>query len=401
MRLYFIQEAVYLELDGQLYSNRIQYDSYWERFLDHFTSVTIMARVKNVKTIPQNYHISTGPKIDYIPLNYYNGPYGYFRNVRSIKKIIKSSINKNSVYILRIPGILGSLMARELNKRKIKYAVEVVGDPFEVARFLNLPFPIKTLYKYLAYFQMKKITKGAIGALYVTESTLQKRYPVKEGCIIGSASNVIIQENQIADISARINNSKLIPKRARKFELQLVKIGVVGMLYSVKSPLEIVKTIKLLISNGMNAEVHFAGDGPLFQKIIDLAVQLDIEKKVVCHGSIASGGEIIRFLDSMDLYVQFSKTEGMPRAMIEAMSRGCPVIASNVGGIPELLPKDLLVRPGDIVDLEKIITYLLSNNERIQKAITENISLAEKFTSDKLRDKRYEFYSELFASFQN
>jgi glycosyltransferase involved in cell wall biosynthesis len=55
------------------------------------------------------------------------------------------------------------------------------------------------------------------------------------------------------------------------------------------------------------------------------------------------------------LFVLPSLTEGLPRALLEAMARGLPAIATRVGGVPELLPSECLVPPGDTGALEKKI----------------------------------------------
>ena len=51
--------------------------------------------------------------------------------------------------------------------------------------------------------------------------------------------------------------------------------------------------------------------------------------------------KVFEWLDTIDLYVQPSLTEGMPRAAIEAMSRGCPVVVSDVGGLKNLVDKNI------------------------------------------------------------
>ena len=100
--------------------------------------------------------------------------------------------------------------------------------------------------------------------------------------------------------------------------------------------------------------MHFVGGGPLEGDVIALATKLGISDRIVLHGKLSAGQKIFEFIDSLDLYLQFSKTEGLPRALIEAISRGCPSISSDVGGVHELLPADLLVRSMDVDGLAKL-----------------------------------------------
>ena len=57
---------------------------------------------------------------------------------------------------------------------------------------------------------------------------------------------------------------------------------------------------------------------------------------------------MLQWLDHIDVYLQPSFKEGLPRALVEAMSRGCPAIGSRCAGIPELLPQDCLIEPGEV-----------------------------------------------------
>ena len=69
------------------------------------------------------------------------------------------------------------------------------------------------------------------------------------------------------------------------------------------------------------------------------------------NGVLPSGQPVLNWLDDIDIYVQPSFQEGLPRALVEAMSGGRPAFASTTGGIPELLPADCLHCPGDAARL--------------------------------------------------
>ena len=142
------------------------------------------------------------------------------------------------------------------------------------------------------------------------------------------------------------------------------------------------------------------GDGPLMKEIKELSKELKIEERVICDGVLPAGEAVLNFLDTIDLYIQFSRTEGMPRAMLEAMARGCPVVASRVGGIPELISKDFLVTPGNVNDLVQKITKLLNDIECIKKVIVENNNTAKHFVYSNLNKKRSDFFSEIVKLYQ-
>lgn len=400
MNMYFVQEAVYFKYGDDYYSPRIRYDTYWTRYLNHFKKVHVLARVKEINSLPTNYHKVNGDKVQFIELPFYNGILGYYRSKKKLNSILFENIDIKCAYVLRIPGPIGNLMARNLNRKKVNYAVEVVGDPHEVAKYLNLPKLIRFVLMRYSLKEMRKVVKKSIAAIYVTQNILQKKYPIQKGKISSSASNVILYENDIINFKSKTDNIHYISKRLLDNKKKPIRIGVLGMLYSIKAPLGILQAINHLLNKDLNLELYFAGDGPLREEIELTAKKLNISHRVFCLGNLASGDQVFSFLDSLDLYIQFSKTEGVPRAMLEAMARGCPIVSSNVGGIPELLEDRFLVKSGDVAMLSNKIKSLLTNTEQYQSSIEQNIKTAKRFTLKNLNKKRYNHYSKVYKAFK-
>jgi glycosyltransferase involved in cell wall biosynthesis len=114
------------------------------------------------------------------------------------------------------------------------------------------------------------------------------------------------------------------------------------------------------------------GDSARWQQ---LAAKLGIGGIVSFEGVLPSGSAVHEWLDSIDIYVQPSFQEGLPRATIEAMSRGCPTLGSTAGGIPELLDQECLHRPGQAAEQAE-----------------RNFSLAGAYTKERLDTKRHVFW---------
>ena len=87
-----------------------------------------------------------------------------------------------------------------------------------------------------------------------------------------------------------------------------------------------------------------------------------------------------------------SVTEGMPRALLEAMARGLPCVASSVGGIPEVLTPDALVPPGNVEALTQKLTSVLRDPLWLSEMSRRNLQKAAEFRDDVLMEKRLEFY---------
>ncbi|MBT1071831.1 glycosyltransferase [Pelotalea chapellei] len=139
-----------------------------------------------------------------------------------------------------------------------------------------------------------------------------------------------------------------------------VCIGAVGNLYPVKGHTYLITAFSRLLSRQPETRLVLVGRGSEEKMLRDQVASLNIpEDRVIFTGF---RGDIENILNSLDVYVQPSLSEGHPLAVLEAMSLGLPVIASRVGGLPELFCDETfgtLVPPGSSDDLhEKLLEYV-------------------------------------------
>jgi glycosyltransferase involved in cell wall biosynthesis len=109
-------------------------------------------------------------------------------------------------------------------------------------------------------------------------------------------------------------------------------------------------------------ELKVVGDGSLRQSLDSLTKQLKIEDRVHFVGSVPPGPAVDRLLSEADLFILPSLIEGTPRALLEAMSQGLPVIASDVGGVTGLLPREQRFAPGNSDSLLTVLRAVLNGN---------------------------------------
>ena len=94
-----------------------------------------------------------------------------------------------------------------------------------------------------------------------------------------------------------------------------------------------------------DCKLHLVGDGDLRLEIEQLVAQLQLNEAVIFHGMQS---DVHPYLQSADVFVLSSSYEGMPMTIIEAMGTGLPIVASAVGGIPDMIrdgQSSLLVQP--------------------------------------------------------
>lgn len=146
-----------------------------------------------------------------------------------------------------------------------------------------------------------------------------------------------------------------------------VIIGTVGRLFPFKGHQYLIRAMTLVLQQVTNVNLWIIGDGPLRQFLESLVAELGISEYVVFLGEHA---DIPQLILQMDIFVLPSLTEGLPLTVLEALAMEKPVIASNVGGIPEFIEDSysgILVEPRDSAGLAHVILKLLSNKEKAKE----------------------------------
>lgn len=386
MELVFCCQAVFQYSKGKYYSTNASFGmQLWDRYLKHFEHITIVARVENTE-YPDEFELNN-EKISFIPLPRYKGLVKAVQSLHTINRTLTPLAIPGRAYILRVPGVIGSTFASILRKKHVPYAVEVVGDPWDVMESIggNLAFILKRV----GFYMLRKTVANADVALYVTKSKLQNRYPISETATAFAASDVLIEKSDFA------NTAKKYPQRKECFDF--LAVGSLEQLY--KAPDIVIKAIAKLKNEGINTTIHWLGGGCFQEEMETLALELGVTENVLFYGNVDR--KIVHSkLESADLFIHVSRTEGLPRAIVEAMAKGLPVIGSNVGGIPELLDKDAIVEPDDVDGLVDKIKEFINNPDFYHDQSKRNLEesrLYEDTTLATIRSKYFEHIKLYFA----
>ncbi len=145
-----------------------------------------------------------------------------------------------------------------------------------------------------------------------------------------------------------------------------------------------IRAIPQLNNIGIRVKYYCVGQGEpdYLQKVVK---ECGVEDQVVFAGAV-SHDKVFELLDQCDIYVQSSLQEGLPRAMVEAMSRGCPVIGARTGGIPELIPNECVVRRKSVSEIADKIKMMLDNGLRDYSETS--INRARDFQKEVLDERR-------------
>jgi glycosyltransferase involved in cell wall biosynthesis len=385
MDLIFVCEARFSRsVEGKVFSlDGVFNQEIFTRYLDVFDNVKVVGRMFDTNRVVSKEFYLENSQIQFLPVFGYDGPLGYFFNRGKVRKQIKAYIELGGAVIVRVPGILGFETADICDELLINYGVEVVGDPYDVFSKASFKHPLRRFLKYYFTKNLKKTVKGAVAGLFVTSTTLQERYPVTGGVLAVSASNVAIYGGDIAKQPYRFQ---------KRDKYVIVSIGSLNQLY--KSPDVLIKCVAALKDMHIDVSLKWLGDGKYLTEMQGLVKDLNVEDRVFFLGNLPKK-EVFAVLKSADLFALVSRTEGLPRAMIEAMATGLPVVGSNVGGIPELISSAALVDKNDVDGLVKMIEKMLTDEGFTNSLAKHNLIKAHEFENVLLQEKRVMFYKEL------
>ncbi len=327
-----------------------------------------------------------GPSVSFRALPDYRGPWQYFRCLPELRATVRQAIADSDAYILRVPGLVGRLAWQEITRLKKPYALEVVADPWDALGPGTWPSPFRPIFRRAGAREMKLMCRGAVAVHYVTESALQRRYPAAPDAYAVGFPNALMD--------SAFAPAAILDERLRRISLsQAIRIGFIGSLAQMyKGPDVLLRAASVCRSRGSNFEIVLVGDGRHAEQMKALATRLGIADRTQFIARLSPGKAIFDFLDSIDLFIMPSRAEGLPRAMLEAMARGCPCIGSNVGGIPELLAADDLVPPNDPEALAGKIMEVTADPQRMKAMSERNLTRARELDPEALRDVRRAFY---------
>ncbi|GHU79597.1 hypothetical protein AGMMS49992_31750 [Clostridia bacterium] len=370
------------DMDGRYYTNGSYNCDVWRRYIEISSNLTVVAFLEETElnktdakslfnTIPDGISIKTVPQRKTI-FNYINIVL-YFH----LKEIILSEITNADAVIIRVPGNNGFIAASICRKLKKPYLIEVIGCSWD--SLWNHSIRGKILAP-RAYFLQRIAVSKSLYTLYVSNHFLQKRYPTKGKMV--ACSDVIIEEQHDEQKISMLYNNKFVLGTAASLD-----VAYKGQQY-------VMRAVKKMKEKGVPVQYELAGIGK-GTRLRKLAESLGIEDSIIFKGSIPHANMGLWY-QSLSVYVQMSLQEGMPRAVLEAMSFGKAVVGSNAGGIPELIDGSCVLKKKDVSTLTSKLIYLYNDTSLIKKLGEQNRLKYREYNRYVLDRRRNEFYN-IFA----
>ncbi|MCC5927641.1 MAG: glycosyltransferase [Cyclobacteriaceae bacterium] len=346
--------------------------------------VTLIIRVKSLNKINRSkYKKISSKNFNIIEIPNFKSPVKFYFNFRNAKKIIHNAVREHDIIVGRLPSAAGTLAVQEARINHKPCLVEYVACTFDA--YWNYNWQGKLIAHYKMY-QQKRVVKDCTHVIYVTREFLQNRYPTKGKSI--SCSNVELKVINPEDLRSKLTRLKKTGKT--------LTIGTVAALdVPYKGQADVIQALARLKKKGIvfNYKLVGQGDPTTLQGLIN---KCDLQEQVEIIGALKHD-DVFRFLVDLDLYIQPSKQEGLPRALIEAMSKACPALGARTAGIPELLEDEYVFEPGSV---EEIMVKLENINYNwLAEQAQKNFETSKEYQKDILEERRLQFYQEFLIDY--
>lgn len=375
MKLVFAHDHKLRLIDGKYYTVGGLRDSITNRYMEYFDSLTIFCRAIEKQPYDTQLFELKNPKITVKPVS--NG--SLILSQKALR-VMENEIKNADGLIVKLHSKIAEHAIKYARKYGVPYLVEVVGCPWDA--YWNhslkgkLVAPIMTL-------STKKEVKRAPYAVYVTKEFLEKRYPCNGHWI--DCSDVELQSLDTEILSKRLDKIRTMSEKITLGTLAQVDVKYKGQEYVIRAIAELKKKGKII-------KYKLAGSGSN-EYLFNIAKKYDVVDQVEFCGVLAHD-QVFSWLDDIDFYIQPSKQEGLPRSMIEAISRACPATGSTAGGMRELVSDEYIFHKANV----KEIVYIIDNltKEKMAKEACNNFETAKNYKKEVLDSKRKDFY-ESFA----
>jgi glycosyltransferase involved in cell wall biosynthesis len=369
--------------DGRVWSDRGSFP--WDRYLEIASHVTVVSRMRRLERgeSTESMVLASRPEVDFVALPNLATLSGRLRLVRrrAVRRQLAEVLATSDALVARLPSEIGGLACRVAASLDTVWAVELVTCPWDA--IWNYGSWKGRAFAPVAWWETRRLLRRAPFALYVTSSFLQRRYPP------GSSTHAV----GVSDVDIEVPGPEVLERRLARIDSAAaasgrpVVFGTIAALLKFKGLDTAAAALQQSGLSGSGAVVRVLGSGDpsAFEA-----------PGMVFDGTLPSGGPVQEWLDSIDVYIQPSRQEGLPRGLVEAMARGCPAVGSSAGGIPELLDPSCLHQPGDAAALARMLGRAADPKWQREQA-QRNVAVAAEYAPEVLDEKRRAFW-QAFAS---
>ena len=307
----------------------------------------------------------------------------FFDILKILKKEKPDVVHLNSSKI----GIIGALACRVAGIKKIIFTAH--GWAFNEDR----PAWQKLLIKTIAYSTIILCHKTIAVSKNIADSFL--RWPFTKNKIIVVHNGIekiefIEKEKALKELTSH----SPILKEAIETTKEPLVVGMIGELHKIKGQIYAIEAIKDLLKEFPNILLLIIGGGEEEKKLNEAINKLELKRNVFLLGHIPKAS---RYLKAFDIFLLASLSEALAYVVLEAGQAGLPVVATNVGGIPEIISNNetgILIKSKNTKESVLGIKCMIKNPEN-KKFFGEKLrsEIEAKFTLKNMLDGTTKIYN--------
>lgn len=200
-----------------------------------------------------------------------------------------------------------------------------------------------------------------------------------------------LQDKFVGHIHNPIEVSKF--KSDSNLKTKAYAFVAMGRLHEVKNYPLMIEAFKRTLDSGARAELYIAGSGPRENELKQMVRKLSIEEDVHFLGNVANIPEL---LSQTDVLLLSSVSEACPMVILEAMAAGLPIIATSVGGVPELVSDNgILIENGDVEAFANAMQTLINDAEMVKIMSERSLAYCVKYDKANIARQYEEEYLSL------
>ena len=272
------------------------------------------------------------------------------------------------------------------------------------AKMAGVPIIIHTPHGHIFFGHFSPlITRLFMIIERLTAAMVDRMVALTEGERSDYVASSVVNPDKMVTIHSGVNIDQFMKlkrngrekKRSLGLDTNTLVVGTIGWLLPIKGPIYLLKAMAEVWQSHPDIQLVYVGKGDLEKELKGEVYRTGVSHKVSFLGWRDDIPEIMQFLD---IFVLPSLNEGMGRVLVEAMASAKPIVASNVGGIPDLVKhghNGFLVGPGDVNGLSLAIKELIEDEQLRLKMGAKGKSMAPHFRVEKMVEKIDALYSSL------
>lgn len=369
----FVHDHKFHLHEGRYYTSGGLPDSVLSRYTKAFGKMTVAGRILKDNYAKAGQEI-TNPDIQFVDIS---------RNC--FRTLWKAAAHADFI-ISRVPSLSGYIAVFCAWLQRKPYLLEVVGDPV-TSLWYHGALKCKLAMPFM-WGLLKLQTRFSGNVLYVSRMFLQKRYPT-------SGRSFCCPDVDLDTPDEEILRQRLT--RICALDPRCFTVGLIGSCaVNYRGHETLLRSVAELKRQGICCRVRFLGGGDS-GRWQALAEQLAIADQVEFCGVLPAGAAVLQWIDEIDILAMPTRQETLGRAIIEAMSRGCPILGSQETAIGEQIGSDCLFKADDFATLATMIQAMVNDREYMKACARENFWRSYKYMNSRCNAIRENIFARIIA----